>query len=624
MDKRYISYNNVHQLCQRAAETLKPLDVDLMIAIGGGGFIPARILRTFLKQQNRPNLRIFAIVLSLYEDLNTVSTQEEQAGAEVKRIQWINYKESGVDLCNKKILIVDEVDDTRTTLHYALRELQKDAARQAREKGLADPNTQFFVFVLHNKDKPKRAQLPAELMRGNYVLNRLQFVESAPERAAHGSSDGHARVPELFVGLSRRDFLSGYEPTAQDDEHDACGEVAHADENGGVLVLFRPLRAVLFQRYAQYRAQKPKHPGSHPGQRQGNAHLAQPDDVGRHRRLRDPDGAHERALEERENQRCREIAARNPHGQSKERHDPTGKDSHIDRAEEVAQLAHCWPAVDDADRRHGGHHGRLVGVVAERPRKVGQIVHERHVAEQREHDPREKTPDAEVRPHNLVVHFVDGLDMLVARLDQRDGDEVEKRTDYGLCAHRPLVAVSGEQGLHSDVVQDATEPGPRRREAQREIPLASLATGKPLRDHHDAGNGNQRERHALPDALGEHQLPVLGAERRQQHRRELERNSYRDRGLEPQRAHEIVNQRSESESGAKREPAHHAVLVLGCAGEHVRVEVLLVVERIGGVGTPGIKREQHAADHGREPAAPERVWYVAGHLGTLDGRHGPL
>ncbi|OBA13696.1 uncharacterized protein OGAPODRAFT_17420 [Ogataea polymorpha] len=141
-----------------------------MIAIGGGGFIPARILRTFLKQQNRPNLRIFAIVLSLYEDLNTVSTQEEQAGAEVKRIQWINYKESGVDLCNKKILIVDEVDDTRTTLHYALRELQKDAARQAREKGLADPNTQFFVFVLHNKDKPKRAQLPAELMRGNYVV----------------------------------------------------------------------------------------------------------------------------------------------------------------------------------------------------------------------------------------------------------------------------------------------------------------------------------------------------------------------------------------------------------------------------------------------------------------------
>ncbi|KAH3669263.1 hypothetical protein OGAPHI_001384 [Ogataea philodendri] len=168
-EKRYISYNNVHQLCQKAAETIKPLDVDLIIAIGGGGFIPARILRTFLKQDGRPNLKIFAIVLSLYEDLNTVSTEEEQVGAEVKRIQWINYKESGIDLCNKKVLIVDEVDDTRTTLHYALKELQKDAAEQAKEQGLESPNTDFYIYVLHNKNKPKRAELPKEIMDSHYI-----------------------------------------------------------------------------------------------------------------------------------------------------------------------------------------------------------------------------------------------------------------------------------------------------------------------------------------------------------------------------------------------------------------------------------------------------------------------
>ncbi|KAG7796718.1 hypothetical protein KL929_003225 [Ogataea haglerorum] len=578
MDKRYISYNNVHQLCQRAAETLKPLDLDLMIAIGGGGFIPARILRTFLKQQNRPNLRIFAIVLSLYEDLNTVSTQEEQAGAEVKRIQWINYEESGVDLCNKKILIVDEVDDTRTTLHYALRELQKDAAQQARAK------------------------------------------ELAREGAADGASDGHARVPELLVGVSRRDLLSGDEPAAQDDEHGACGEVAHADENGRVLVLFWPLRAVFLQRDAEDRAQEAEHAGGHPRERQRDAHLAQPDDVRGHRRLRDPDGAHERALEEREDQRGREIAARDPHGQRKQRHDPARADGHVDRAEEVAQLAHRRPAVDDADGRHGGHHRRLAGVVAERPREVGQVVHERHVAEQREHDPRQETPDAEVRPHDPVVHFVDGLDVSVARLDQRNGDDVEKRADYGLCAHRPLVAVPGQQGLHADVVQDAAEPGARCREAQREVALAPRPAREPLRDDDDAGDRDQRERQALPDALGEHQLPELGAERREQHRHELERNPDRDGGLEAERAHEIVDERAEREPGAESEPAHNAVLVLGRAGEHVGVEVLLVVERVGRVGAPCVEREEHAAHHGREPAAGERVGDVAGDGRGLYGR----
>ncbi|KAG7839596.1 hypothetical protein KL942_003207 [Ogataea angusta] len=378
---------------------------------------------------------------------------------------------------------------------------------------------------------------------------------------------------------------------AQDDEHDACGEVAHADKNGRVLVLFWPLRAVFFQRNAQDRAQKPKHAGSHPRQRQGNAHLAQPDDLRGHRRLRDPDGAHEGALEQRENQRCREVAARDPHGERKQSHDPARADGHVDRAEEVAQLAHRGPAVDDADGRHGGHERRLAGVVAERPREVGEIVHERDVAKQREHDPRQETPDAEVRPHHPVVHFVDGPDVLVAGLDQHDGDDVEKSADNGLCAHRPLVAVPCEQGLHADVVQDATEPGARRRKAQREITLATLATREPLRDHDNAGNRNQRKRNALPHALGEHQLPVLGAEGRQQHRRELERDPDRDGGLEPERAHEVVDERAKREAGAEREPAHDAVLVLGCAGKHVGVEVLLVVERVGRVGSPGVERE---------------------------------
>lgn len=169
-DKMYISYNNVHQLCQEAADKIKAFNPDLIIAIGGGGFIPARMLRSFLKEPGQPNVRVMAIILSLYEVVDGAS--EEQIGTEVVRTQWIDYQQSKIDLVGKKILIIDEVDDTRTTLHYAISELKKDIAEQSAAKN-ADPNdTTFGIFVLHDKQKPKRAELPAEIMDGNYFAAR--------------------------------------------------------------------------------------------------------------------------------------------------------------------------------------------------------------------------------------------------------------------------------------------------------------------------------------------------------------------------------------------------------------------------------------------------------------------
>ncbi|GME67671.1 unnamed protein product [[Candida] boidinii] len=170
--KMYISYNHVHMLCQEAAAKIKQYKPDLIVAIGGGGFIPARILRSFLKEPGEPNLRVMAIILSLYEDINSVSTSAENVGTEVVRVQWIDYKESGIDLIGKKVLVVDEVDDTRTTLHYAIDELAKDAKEQAKEKGLEDPKTEFSIFVLHDKIKPKKADLPKEIMDNRYFAAR--------------------------------------------------------------------------------------------------------------------------------------------------------------------------------------------------------------------------------------------------------------------------------------------------------------------------------------------------------------------------------------------------------------------------------------------------------------------
>jgi hypoxanthine phosphoribosyltransferase len=144
--------------------------IQASIAIGGGGFIPARILRTFLKVKGEKNIPIQAIGLVLYEDLGT--GVDEQIGAEVQRVQWLDFSTlGGATLAGKRILIVDEVDDTRTTLHYALRELKKDAAKQAEAKGLKD-ETEFGIFVVHNKQKPKKEQLEGLMDMQRYYAGK--------------------------------------------------------------------------------------------------------------------------------------------------------------------------------------------------------------------------------------------------------------------------------------------------------------------------------------------------------------------------------------------------------------------------------------------------------------------
>ncbi|KAF2760970.1 putative xanthine-guanine phosphoribosyl transferase Xpt1 [Pseudovirgaria hyperparasitica] len=142
-----------------------------MVAIGGGGFVPARILRSFLKKPGSPNIPIQAIGLSLYEQFDN-SGPVETPGTKVTRTQWLDksLETAGVTtLIGKNVLIVDEVDDTRTTLEYAVKELQKDVEKESEEaakRGEDVKKTTFSVFVLHNKDKPKKGKLPSELLDG--------------------------------------------------------------------------------------------------------------------------------------------------------------------------------------------------------------------------------------------------------------------------------------------------------------------------------------------------------------------------------------------------------------------------------------------------------------------------
>lgn len=176
-EKRYISYNQIHELVRHTVQERKVFEnfkPSLILAIGAGGFIPARILRTFLKRELGRNVPILAIGLTLYEDPDG----GDPLVIPVRKTQWIASdpvdSPTAVDLSGQNILIVDEVDDSRKTLEYAVAELEKDVARQrAHHHSSTESSTwrdpEIGVFVVHNKIKEKRGALPTELMASRYI-----------------------------------------------------------------------------------------------------------------------------------------------------------------------------------------------------------------------------------------------------------------------------------------------------------------------------------------------------------------------------------------------------------------------------------------------------------------------
>jgi len=139
-DKLYFSYAQIHNTVRELAQTIAAsgFSPDLMVAIGTGGFIPARILKTYI------DVPILTVGLKLYDEQNRPSDSP-------RKIQWIDEVEK--KLAGRKILLVDEVDDSRTTLEYCLKEL------------LTHKPTEIAVGVLHNKRKEKRGVYPESVTR---------------------------------------------------------------------------------------------------------------------------------------------------------------------------------------------------------------------------------------------------------------------------------------------------------------------------------------------------------------------------------------------------------------------------------------------------------------------------
>jgi len=134
----YFSYAQIHAAVSSLRDQVLAWKPDVMVAIGGGGFIPARMLRTEVK------VPILAVSLELYDDAT------KTANKQVVKKQWFD-ETSGVGkmVRGRRVLIVDEVDDTRATLEYCVKELQETNSPSA-----------VAVAVVHNKLKAKTGTLP--------------------------------------------------------------------------------------------------------------------------------------------------------------------------------------------------------------------------------------------------------------------------------------------------------------------------------------------------------------------------------------------------------------------------------------------------------------------------------
>jgi len=143
MEKRHFSYQEIHKTAKSMALRVQEcgFEPDVIVAIGTGGFIPSILIRTFLRKP------ILAVGIAYYD------ANDKPAG-NPRKVQWIEEAER--KLSGKKILLVDEVDDSRTTLEYCIRELMNHHPAE------------IAVAVIHNKNKLKRGTIPSEV--AHYIV----------------------------------------------------------------------------------------------------------------------------------------------------------------------------------------------------------------------------------------------------------------------------------------------------------------------------------------------------------------------------------------------------------------------------------------------------------------------
>ena len=127
---------------------------DAIIAIAGGGLIPARLIRNYL------NIPIYTVNIKFYNNKH-----EKNELPEV--VQWLSEREIS-KLNGKNILIVDDLDDTRGTLLHILYSLNKYSFRQ------------IGVATLYNKKKG--ATTTCYAWKARQVTRNIAYIAQGYEK----------------------------------------------------------------------------------------------------------------------------------------------------------------------------------------------------------------------------------------------------------------------------------------------------------------------------------------------------------------------------------------------------------------------------------------------------------
>jgi len=145
------SYDKIHELVKKMAETIvqKDCQIDIIISIATGGWIPARILRTFLPNSSNMPLPLFSIGIVNYDS-------RDQLLSETLIVQELPQK---LDLREKHVLLVDEVADSGGTFLKAVEYINT----QKPEK--------LYTGVLHLKEQSSfKPDFIGEFAGNNWIV----------------------------------------------------------------------------------------------------------------------------------------------------------------------------------------------------------------------------------------------------------------------------------------------------------------------------------------------------------------------------------------------------------------------------------------------------------------------
>jgi hypoxanthine phosphoribosyltransferase len=110
--KLYITSDEIHNLVHSTTDQLSSFDPEVIIAIGSGGFVIGRYMKEAL------NIPLYTVSIKMYSETD----QLEQTP---KILQWLDERGQN-QIKGKRVLIVDEIDDTRSTLAFCVNEMLKE------------------------------------------------------------------------------------------------------------------------------------------------------------------------------------------------------------------------------------------------------------------------------------------------------------------------------------------------------------------------------------------------------------------------------------------------------------------------------------------------------------------